>query len=68
MTHNTTPSYKKVDQRSPCDPKATPKEEPMSGLEAFREMRKMAESGNFPEMTLEEINEEIRQAREERSM
>ena len=39
----------------------------MSGLEAFREMRKMAESGKFPEMTLEEINEEIRQAREERS-
>ena len=29
--------------------------------------RKMAESGKFPEMTLEEINEEIRQAREERS-
>ena len=39
----------------------------MSGLEAFREMRKMAERGKFPEMTLEEINEEIRQAREERS-
>ena len=42
----------------PCNPKATPKEEPMSGLEAFREMRKMAESGKFPEMTLEEINED----------
>ena len=54
-------------QGIPFEIKATPKKEPMSGLEAFREMRKMAESGKFPEMTLEEINEEIRQAREERS-
>ena len=51
----------------PFEIKATPKEEPMSGLEAFRNMRKMAESGQFPEMTLEEINEEIRQARLERA-
>ena len=50
-------------QGIPFEIKATPKEEPMS----VREMRKMAESGKFPEMTLEEINEEIRQAREERS-
>ena len=51
---------------TPCNPKATPKEEPMSGLEAFREMRKMAESGKFPEMTLEEINAEIEATRTER--
>ena len=38
----------------------------MSGLEAFQQMRKMAESGQFPEMSLDEINEEIRLAREER--
>ena len=49
------------------DLKAAPKEEPMSGLEAFRSIRKMAESGQLPEMTLDEINEEIRLAREERS-
>ena len=51
----------------PFEIKATPKEESMSGLEAFRSIRKMAESGQFPEMTLDEINEEIRLAREERS-
>ncbi len=29
------------------------------GLKAFKELRAMAESGRFPEMTLDEINEEI---------
>ena len=52
----------------PFEVKATPKDEPMSGLEAFQKMRKMAESGQFPELTLDEINEEIRLAREERSL
>ena len=51
----------------PFEVKATQKEESMSGLEAFRQIRKMAESGQFPEMTLDEIYEEIRLAREERS-
>ncbi len=51
----------------PFEVKATPKVESMGGLEAFRQMRKMAESGQFPEMTLDEINEEIRQARLERA-
>ena len=50
----------------PFEVKATPKVESMSGLEAFRQMRKMAESGQFPEMALEEINEEIAKARAER--
>ena len=50
----------------PFEIKATPKAESMSGLDAFLQMRKMAESGQFPEMTLDEINEEIRLAREER--
>ena len=49
----------------PFDVKSTSSAEPLSGLEAFRQMRKMAESGQFPEMTLDEINEEIRLAREE---
>ena len=52
----------------PFEIKATPKNDSMSGLEAFRQMRKMAESGQFPEMTLDEINEEIRLAREERRL
>lgn len=40
---------------------------PYSGLEAFREIRKMAESGQLPDLTLDEINEEIRLAREEKA-
>lgn len=33
------------------------------GLNAFRAIRNMAEAGAFPDMTLEEINKEIRKAR-----
>lgn len=36
------------------------------GIESFRRIRKMAESGQLPDMTLDEINEEIRLARAER--
>ena len=36
------------------------------GLKAFRKIRALADSGAFPEMTLEEINEEIRKARNDR--
>lgn len=35
-------------------------------LSAFREARKRAENSDTPEMTLDEINEEIRQVRKER--
>lgn len=38
----------------------------MGGLDAFREIREMAENGLLPDMTLEEINEEICSARKER--
>ena len=34
--------------------------------EAFKEMRAWAESGNTPDLTMEEIDEEIRKARAER--
>ena len=34
------------------------------GLKAFRALRALAEAGAFPDMTLEEINEEIHAARE----
>ena len=54
--------YRKI----PFEIKAKPKAEAMRDLEAFREIRKMAESGDLPDLTLEEINEEIRLAREER--
>ncbi|MBR4302463.1 MAG: type II toxin-antitoxin system RelB/DinJ family antitoxin [Bacteroidaceae bacterium] len=37
------------------------------GLEAFREIRKMAESGQLPDLTLDEINEEIRLIRSEKN-
>lgn len=36
------------------------------GIVAFRRIRKMAEQGELPEMTLDEINEEIAKARAER--
>ena len=39
---------------------------PNKELEAFRELRKMAENNQLPDLTLEEINEEFRLAREER--
>ena len=36
------------------------------GRRAFQEIRKMAEQGAFPDLTLDEINEEIQLAREEK--
>lgn len=36
------------------------------GVQAFRNIRTMAESGQLPDLSLDEINEEIRLAREER--
>ena len=36
----------------------------MDGKEAFLKLRRMAEKGKFPELTLDEINEEIRLYRE----
>ena len=54
-------------KRIPFEIKAEPERESMSALEAFREIRKMAESGQFPDLTLDEINEEIRLAREEKA-
>lgn len=44
------------------------KEDDINALEAFQQIRKMAESGQLPELTLDEINEEIRLAREERRL
>ena len=35
------------------------------GVQAFRKIRAMAEAGQLPDLTLDEINEEIRLAREE---
>ena len=35
----------------------------MEQLEAFQSLRKMAERGEFPDLTLDEINEEIRLSR-----
>ncbi len=54
--------YRKI----PFEIKDAPKSDSMTGLEAFQKIRKMAESSQLPDMTLDEINEEIRLAREER--
>ena len=53
--------YRKI----PFEIKAPEKDESMKELEAFRKIRRMAESGKFPELSLDEINEEIRLVREE---
>ena len=53
--------YRKI----PFEIKAEPDWETMSELEAFREIRKMAESGRLPDLTLDEINEEIRKTKRE---
>lgn len=54
-----------MQRRIPFEIKAA-EDDSMGGLEAFREIRRMAESGQLPDLTLDEINEEIRLAREER--
>ena len=38
-------------------------DESVDGLAAFREIRKMAENGQLPDLTLDEINEEIKLSR-----
>ena len=40
--------------------------EESEGLKAFRAIRAMAEAGAFPDLSIEEINEEIREARKSR--
>lgn len=41
-------------------------DESVDGLAAFREIRKMAENGQLPDLTLDEINEEIKLSRTNR--
>ena len=43
--------------------KAQLEEDEVTAKAAFAEIRAMAERGEFPEMTLDEINEEIREVR-----
>ena len=50
----------------PFEIKAAPTSSNDEGLEAFYALRAEAEAGKFPDLTLDEINEEIRLAREER--
>ena len=57
---NAVVAYRKI----PFEIKARTKKKDMDGKEAFYELRKMAEKGKFPELTLDEINEEIRLYRE----
>ena len=54
-----------VNRKIPFEIKAAERGDSMKDLEAFREIRRMAESGQLPDLTLDEINEEIRLAREE---
>ena len=40
--------------------------EESEGLKAYRKLRALAEAGAFPDLSLDEINEEIREARKSR--
>ena len=53
--------YRKI----PFEIKAADKDDSSKGLESFLKIRKMAESGQYPDLTLDEINNEIKMAREE---
>ena len=53
--------YRKI----PFEVRASDKDTSMKGLKAFKQIRRMAEDGQLPDMNLDEINEEIGQAREE---
>ena len=53
-------------RRIPFEIKAAPKKETMGALEAFRALRAEAQNNGLQEMTLDEINAEISQARKER--
>lgn len=55
-----------IQRRIPFEIKAAPEEKSMSGLEAFQALRAEAEKNGLQEMNLNDINEEIRLAREER--
>ncbi len=56
-----------MQRRIPFEIKAAPKSAAVEGLEAFRQIRKIAESGKLPDLTLDDINKEIRMSREERA-
>ena len=56
-----------MQRRIPFEIKAAPEQKSMSSaLEAFHALRTEAQENGLQEMTLDEINEEIRLAREER--
>lgn len=54
--------YRKI----PFEIKGSKKDPSMGGLKAFQELRSQAEKNGLQDMTLDEINEEIRLAREEK--
>lgn len=51
-------------RKIPFEIEANEPEAYLKGLESFRRIRAMAENGELPDMTLDEINEEIRLYRE----
>lgn len=53
-------------RKIPFEIRAKAKPDAIGDFNAFREIRQMAENGLLPNLTLDEINEEIRLVREER--
>lgn len=51
-------------RRIPFEIEAKESDAYLKGLESFKKIRTMAENGELPDLTLDEINEEIRQYRE----
>lgn len=51
------------ERKIPFEIEASPKVNRASGLQAFRELRNEAKENGVQDLTLDEINEEIRQAR-----
>ena len=52
--------YFVINRRMPSEDLASDDSAHQRGIEAFRAIRKMAEAGELPDLTMDEINEEIR--------
>ena len=57
---NSLAQYFVINRRMPSVGMASEDPVHQRGIEAFRAIRKMAEAGELPDLTLDEINEEIR--------
>ena len=57
---NSLAQYFVITRTIPVEPQSANDPVRQQGLEAFRSIRKRAEAGELPDLTMDEINEEIR--------